>query len=637
MRSYPTIQKKIKIEAAFSPALPAYLTGLFLLILILLLGVRPAAAAAPQPVVGEAGIVVAVEKYACDVGHDILSRGGTAADAAVAVGFALAVTYPSAGNLGGGGFLLHRASGGATEALDFRETAPARASRDMFLNFDGTVNEGMSLWSPLAAGVPGTVAGLGTLHERHGTFSWNELLAPAIALARDGFVIDRLTSERFQLYAGRLGPDPESRRIFLKDSTFYQPGDTLRQPELAATLQRIAAEGPREFYTGETARRLADYMMRSGGLMTKEDLRSYRSIVRRPLEGQYKGYTILAMPPPSSGGVAILEILNILEEFPLSDWGWGSVRGLNILVEAMRRAFADRAAYLGDPGFVDVPVDGLIDPAYGDSLRRLIQEGLTNRPGSVSPGKPRGLALFMDSVGGSLGIIPNEGGETTHFSVVDAEGNAVAMTTTINASFGSGITVEGLGFLLNNEMDDFAVQPGVPNYYGLIQGEANAIRPLKRPLSSMTPLMVLRPVAARQQDAAGFNISGTTAPGSAAEPEMELYLLLGSPGGPRIITSVLQVLLNVVTYGMEIHEAVGAPRLHHQWMPDTLWFEPVGWATDLMEGARAKGQTVATWDEVIGSTHSIMVAPSGRLLGAPDPRRSGHARGVDRVIRREDN
>lgn len=556
-------------------------------------------------------MVVAVVPEACSVGQAVLADGGNAADAAVAIGFALAAAYPFAGNIGGGGFLLFRPSSGESEAIDFREVAPGRAHRDMFVGAEGRVDSVLSLWSPLAAGVPGTVAGLGLLHERHGSLPWERLVAPSVELAREGVVISRFLAGQLEFYHDRLGADPISRRIFFRDGRVLARGDTLRQPELAATLQRIAQDGPSDFYTGETSRLLVDYMERVGGLISAEDLRSYRPRVREPLRGNYKGYNILAMPPPSSGGVAVLQCLNSLQDFPLEEWGWGSSKGMHVLAEVMRRAFADRAAYLGDPDFVPVPVEGLISRDYADSLRRLIEQSLHLRPARVGPGEPKGHREFLEAVGGVLGLHPGEGVETTHYSVVDGEGNAVSVTTTINAGYGSGIIVEGAGFLLNNEMDDFAAQPGTPNYYGLVQGEANAIQPFKRPLSSMTPLMVSRRVADGVQDE-------------------DLFLVLGSPGGPRIITSVLQVLLNVVTYDMGIQEAVYAPRLHHQWLPDTVYVEHHGWAMEAIDGLRAWGQNVKFRAGPIGTVHAILVDSTGVQYGAPDPRRGGCAKGLMR-------
>lgn len=566
--------------------------------------------ATPAPEVGEGGMVVAARPEVCSVGQAVLMEGGNAADAAVAVGFALAVAHPYAGNLGGGGFLLYRPAGGNPEAIDFREVAPAAARRDMFVGPDGEADEALSLWSPLAAGVPGTVAGLALLHERHGSLPWERLVDPSVKLARDGVVVDRFFAWLLENLGEHLRVDPLSSTIFLKDGDFLAPGDTLRQPELAETLQRIARDGPSDFYTGETSRLLVEYMERVGGLISAEDLRSYRPRIREPLRGRYKGYTLLAMPPPSSGGIAILQILHILEGFPLGDWGWGSSKAMHVTAEAMRHAFADRAAYLGDPDFVPVPVDGLLSPDYTDSLRHLIEDRLPGRASSVGPGRPAGRGRFLEAVGGEIGILPGEGDDTTHYDIVDARGNAVAVTTTVNAAFGSGIMVEKAGFLLNNEMDDFAARPGVPNFYGLVQGEANSIQPAKRPLSSMTPLMVLRPEAAGIGDGE------------------DLHLVLGSRGGPRIITSVLQVVLNVITYGMGVQEAVNAPRLHHQWLPDTTYVEPRGWAAEAVDGLRTRGQNVAFWHDFMGTVHTILVDSTGVQFGAPDPRRGGCASGL---------
>jgi gamma-glutamyltranspeptidase/glutathione hydrolase len=547
-------------------------------------------------------MVVADAEPACAAGVEILRRGGNAADAAVAVGFALAVCYPSAGNLGGGGFLLYRDAVGEVEALDFRETAPGAATRDMFLDASGRPDPERSLWSPLAAGVPGTVAGLGLLHRRHGTLPWPSLLEPAIRLAREGFLVDQGMVERLRRSEGILARDTLSARIFLRDGRGFAPGDTLRQPLLAATLERIAREGPQEFYEGETARLLAEDMRRRGGLITVEDLAAYEPRLRKPLRGRFRGYTIFAMPPPSSGGVVILQILKLLEPLPLEEWGWGSAGGLYVLAEAMRRAFADRAVYMGDPDFVQVPVKELLAAEYVDSLRQAILAD-SARARRVAPGRPRGVPWPEGFV------LPwREGRETTHFVVVDGDGAAASVTVTLNAAFGSGLTVAGAGFLLNNEMDDFAAAPGQANYYGLVQGEANAIAPGKRPLSSMTPVLVLRERGGREA----------------------LYLALGSPGGPTIITSVLQVLLGVLAHGLPLQEAVAAPRMHHQWWPDTVYVEPWGWPEAALESLRERGIPVTPAGGYLGNVNAVLVDSVGVRLGVADPRRSGCARGDSR-------
>ena len=554
-------------------------------------------------------MVVAASREACAGGRDVLAEGGNAVDAAVAVGFALAVSYPFAGNIGGGGFLIYRASAGEAEAIDFRETAPGLASREMFLGPNGEPDPDLSLWSPLAAGVPGTVAGLGLLHERHGTVPWGRLLAPAVAMARDGIAVSRFQAEKLRDFSEHTMADSVSRRILLDGGRYFSEGDTLRQPELAATLARVARDGPQEFYGGETARLLVEYMERIGGIITAEDLRVYRPVVREVLRGVHSGYTILSMPPPSSGGIALLEMLNILEGFPLSKEGWGSARGLHLVIEAMRQAYADRAAYLGDADFVPVPAAGLLDRGYADSLRlRIVHAG--NRPRTEAvPGRPAGAEAFLEAVGGSLGLGGAEGDETTHYSIVDGEGNAVSATVTLNAAYGSGLTVEGAGFLLNNEMDDFASKPGASNDYGLIQGKANTVAPHKRPLSSMTPVIVLF---------------------KGEDGGERLHLVTGSPGGSAIITSVLQVVLNVLTYRMGIQEAVNAPRLHHQWMPDTVYVETSGWPAEVPRQLEAMGYAVRARELPLGSTNSIFVDSTGTCFGAPDPRRSSHGMGFNR-------
>jgi gamma-glutamyltranspeptidase/glutathione hydrolase len=571
-----------------------------------------AQAASRMPAVATDGMVVTESPPASWVGARILRQGGNAVDAAIAVHFALAVTHPEAGNLGGGGFLLLRMADGTQEAIDFREIAPGTATRELFLDSEGRPDPRLSTATLYGTGVPGAVAGMGLAHERHGTLPWKTLLEPAIRLARDGFVVDRYLSMKLRAFEGRLGRHAESRRIFLRDGDFYAEGDTLRQPELAATLARIAHGGPREFYEGATADSLLAEMERGGGLIVATDLRDYRAKVRAPLTGNYRGRTILAMPPPSSGGVAVIQMLGMLEGFPLGRWGPLSSQALHVTTEAMKHAFADRAEFLGDPDFTPIPVTGLIDRGYIDSLAQGIDLARAVPSLTAGPGRPAGHGDFYEATGGSPGadlLVPvgseGPGGqETTHFNVIDERGNAVAVTTTLNTSFGTGIMVTGAGFLLNNELDDFAAAPGVPNYYGLIQGEANAVRPFARPLSSMTPALVLE--------------------------EDHVVLALGSPGGPRIITAVLQTLLNVVDHGMHIREAIDAPRVHHQWWPDTLYAEPRALVADVREALRLRGQPLSGMRQ-IGSVQGVQVLvrdDGDVLLGAADPRRNGCAVGV---------
>ncbi len=521
-------------------------------------------------------MVVSREPHATDAGLAVLKAGGNAVDAAVAVGFALAVTHPAAGNIGGGGFMLIRLAGGRTAFLDFRERAPESASRNMYA---GAPRDSLTGWR--ASGVPGTVRGFELAVKNYGTKPWAELLAPAIALARNGFPVSYGLAGSLR-GAKALSQFPDSKRIFLKDGASYQAGDTFVQPELAATLERIARNGARDFYEGETARRLAQEMSRNGGTIALDDLKRYEAVERKPLTGRYKGYEIISAPPPSSGGVGILEMMGMLEGTGYEKHGASSAASIHWMAEAMRRYFADRSEYLGDPDFYRVPVSGLLKREYVAGLRATIDPERATPSTSVRPGKPG----------------RDESSETTHYSIVDAQGNAVAVTYTLNGSYGSGVTAPGLGFLLNNEMDDFAANPGSPNMYGLVQGEANSIQPRKRPLSSMTPAIVLR--------------------------DGRLYMVAGSPGGPRIITTVLEVVLNVLDFGMNAREAVDAPRFHHQWLPDKLVVEPEI-SPDTVALLRARGHTVE-FVRSIGEA-AVIVADRGWLQGAADPRSEGKAAG----------
>ncbi|MFQ5586942.1 MAG: gamma-glutamyltransferase, partial [Thermodesulfobacteriota bacterium] len=482
------------------------------------------------PVEGKRGMVVAGEPVAARIGLDVLKRGGNAVDAAVTIGFVMAVTLPRAGNIGGGGFMLiYSAKTGEVIAVDYRERAPATAHRDMFLDGDGNVESSLSRFSHLSAGVPGTVAGLAVALERYGTISLAEALKPAIKLAKEGFLVTPELSSAIKSQAERLRKWPSTREVFFRpDGSFYEPGDLLVQRDLAKTLKAIARRGARAFYEGKVADLIVSEMKANGGLITKKDLRGYRPVVRQPVHGTYRGYDIYSMSPPSSGGVHIVQILNILEGYDVGSLGHNSAASIHLMSEAMKRAYADRSRYLGDPDFVDVPVEGLTSKGYAARLRGEIESRKASDSKDISPGLPPGY----------------ESSETTHFSVVDGEGNAVSNTYTINFSFGSGIVVEGAGFLLNNEMDDFSAKPGVPNAYGLIGGTANAIGPRKRMLSSMSPTIVLK--------------------------EGKPFIVTGSPGGSRIITTTLQVIMNVIDHGMNIQEAVNAARVHHQWLPDEI-------------------------------------------------------------------
>ncbi len=536
-----------------------------------------------QPVRSRHAMVATREAHATDIGLAVLESGGNAIDAAVAVGFALAVTHPAAGNIGGGGFLLARFADGRSTFIDFRERAPAAASRNMYLGPDGKPTSD-SVEGYRASGVPGTVRGLELAHEKYGRKSWADLLDPAVRLAADGFPVSYglAHSLRSQSTSARLARFAESKRIFLKDGKFYDAGEPLVQPELARTLERIRDRGAKDFYEGETAKLLAADLQAHGGLITLDDLKNYRAIERTPLTGSYRGYTVITAPPPSSGGVGILQMLGVLEGSGYEKSGFGSADELHFLAETMRRYFADRSEYMGDPDFYHVPVAGLLNPHYIEERRRSIDREHATSSATLRPGK---LETFESS-------------DTTHYSIVDAEGNAVAVTYTLNNSFGSAVTAAKLGFLLNDEMDDFAAKPGEPNLFGLIQGEANAIQPRKTPLSSMTPTIVLR--------------------------DGKLYLVVGSPGGPTIINTVFEVLVNVIDFGMNIADAVDAPRLHHQWMPDVLRMER-GFSPDTVALLKARGHAVELEDHQ-GEVAAIRVQ-DGWLEGDADPRTEGTARG----------
>jgi len=546
----------------------------YLPILIALILAVPAQATR-QPVRARHGMVVAMESIAADVGVGALQKGGNAVDAAVAVGFALAVTHPFAGNIGGGGYMLiHMADGRAT-FIDFRERAPGKATRDMYLDAQGNLTrDSIEGWR--SAGVPGSVRGFELASTKYGRRTWAENMAPAIELATKGYTVSYPLAEGLR-ESRSLARDAESKRIFQRDGRFFEVGDTLVQPDLARTLQRIAANGANEFYEGETARRLAEEMAKHGGLITLADLNGYKAIERTPLQGAYKGYTVVTAPPSSSGGIALLEMLGILEGTGYEKAGAGSASAIHYEAEAMRRAYADRNEYLGDPDFVKNPISGLLDKAYLAKLRAAIDPERATPSAQVRPGQPAGTEKL----------------ETTHFSVVDADGNAVAVTYTLNGGYGNGITVPGLGFLLNNEMDDFASKPGTPNMFGLVQGERNAIAPGKRPLSSMTPTILLK--------------------------DGNLFMTVGAPGGSRISTAVLQVILNVVDFGMNIQDAIDAPRVHHQWMPDRLSIEHAI-SPDTVALLKARGYDVDYAPGVVLAQTAAIVSDGGWLQGGSDGR-----------------
>ncbi|HDR2843843.1 TPA: gamma-glutamyltransferase [Enterobacter sichuanensis] len=530
-----------------------------------------------HPVRATHGMVASVDALATKVGVDILKQGGNAVDAAVAVGYALAVTHPQAGNLGGGGFMMLRTKDGKTTAIDFREMAPAQASRDMFLDDQGNPDSKKSLTSHLASGTPGTVAGFSLALEKYGTMPLNKVVQPAIKLAREGFIVNDSLADDLKTYGSEVIPHHEnSKAIFWKDGEPLKKGDKLVQKNLAKSLELIAEHGPDAFYKGAIADQIAQEMQKNGGLITKADLAEYKAVEREPISGTYRGYEVFSMPPPSSGGIHIVQILNILENFDMHKFGFGSADAMQIMAEAEKRAYADRSEYLGDPDFVKVPWQALTNKAYAKSIADQIDINKAKPSSEIRPGK----------------LAPYESNQTTHFSVVDKDGNAVAVTYTLNTTFGTGIVAGNSGILLNNEMDDFSAKPGVPNVYGLVGGDANAVGPKKRPLSSMSPTIVVK--------------DGKT------------WLVTGSPGGSRIITTVLQMVVNSIDFGMNVAEATNAPRFHHQWLPDELRVEK-GFSPDTLKLLEQRGQKVAV-KEAMGSTQSIMVGPDGALFGASDPR-----------------
>ncbi|WP_019998072.1 gamma-glutamyltransferase [Aureimonas ureilytica] len=536
-----------------------------------------AEAASPAPVAGKNGMVVTAQRLASEVGVDVLRSGGNAVDAAVAVGYALAVTYPTAGNLGGGGFMTLRLKDGTTRFLDFRERAPGRATKDMYLDAKGEPVPGLSTDGYLAVGVPGSVAGFELARERYGTKDRAALIAPAIRLAREGFELSPGDVASFTDANADLAKDAGASAIFLKNGTEpYAAGERLVQSDLAGVLEAISERGPDGFYRGAAAEGIAKASAAHGGILERADFEAYKVRELEPVRCDYRGYEIISSPPPSSGGVVICEILNILEAYPLGYTGFGSAETVHLMAEAMRQGFVDRNSALGDPDFVKNPVETLLSQAYADKVRARIDP---NRAGVSAAMKPVGA----------------ESHETTHYSIIDKDGNAVAVTYTLNGSFGARVVAPGTGVLLNNEMDDFTQKPGVPNLYGLVQGEANAIAPGKTPLSSMSPTIVTQ----------------------GGEP----VLVIGSPGGSRIITIVAEAILNVVDHGMTIQEAVDAPRIHHQWQPDRITIEPRALSPDTIRLLAEKGHRVAedpNWP-VWGQAAGILVG--GPSLADRDPAR----------------
>jgi gamma-glutamyltranspeptidase / glutathione hydrolase len=547
-------------------------------ILVLIAAAIPAWSA--SPVRGKHGMVVTRENHATEAGLKVLQSGGNAVDAAVAVGFALAVTHPSAGNIGGGGFMLVRMADGRTTFIDFRERAPLSASRDMYLDASGKATQD-SVTGYRASGIPGTVRGLEYASKKFGKKPWAELVQPAVDLASKGYALSYAQANGLKNQRG-LAQFPESKRIFLHDGKFYEPGDIFIQADLGRTLDRIAKLGAKDFYEGETARLLAQDMKEHGGHITMQDLKEYVAIERKPMLGKYKGYDIITSPPPSSGGVGILQMLGVLEGTGYEKAGAGSATVVHYMTEAMRRYFADRAVHLGDSDFVKVPLASLLDPGYILKLRASID------PERATPSADVHAAVMTGK----------ESNETTHYTVADGEGNIAAVTYTLNGGYGSKVTATGLGFLLNNEMDDFAASPGHPNMFGLVQGEANAIQPRKTPLSSMVPTIVMK--------------------------DGKPLLVLGSPGGPTIINTVLEVMVNVLDFGMNVQDAVDWPRFHHQWMPDQLSVER-GISPDTVAILEKHGYTIRRV-AAQGECAAIQFE-NGWLSGAADPRTEGTAKG----------
>jgi len=547
-------------------------------------------AATRDPVRGRHGMVASNNEIASQVGIDVLKRGGNAVDAAIAVGLALAVVFPYAGNIGGGGFMMIRKKDGTATAIDYREMAPKAATRNVYLDKNGELikGEGGSVLGYRSAGVPGTVAGFDLALNKYGSgkLKWADLVRPARMLAQNGFEVPYSYVRSAAGYKDDLSKYPDSKKIFLNGDKGFNEGDRLVQPELAATLGRIERKGAREFYTGKTAELIAADMRANNGLITLDDLKNYVAKERVPVRGTYRGYEIISMPPPSSGGAIMLEILNILEGYDLRGMGYNSAAKYHLVTEAMRRAFADRAEYMGDADFVDVPVNTLINKKYAEKRRQSINLTAASTSAEIGHGQ----------------ITGGESMETTHYTVVDAEGNVVSNTYTINNGYGSAATVKGAGFLLNDEMDDFAAQPGKPNMFGLIQGERNAVQPSKRPLSAMTPTIVMRK-------------DGTP------------WFAVGAAGGPRIISAVLQTIINVIDHDMDIQEALDSPRIHHQWMPDELLVEPYGMSPDTRKILETYGQKFAEKPVAIARGTAIMIDEKGIRLGAVDSRGPGEAVG----------
>jgi gamma-glutamyltranspeptidase/glutathione hydrolase len=544
-----------------------------------------------DPVRGKHAMVASQHELASKIGVEIMKKGGNAVDAAIAVGLALAVVYPEAGNLGGGGFMLIRLKDGTTTSIDYREMAPLKATRDIFVNEKGELirGEGSSTIGYRASGVPGTPAGFNYAFKKYGSgnIKWSDLVEPSRKIAQDGYVLSYRLANLFKSYESGLSKYEDSKRIFLNNGKFYEEGDLFKQPDLAATLARIQKDGAKGFYEGKTAQLIADDMKQNNGFITLEDLKNYQPKERVPLRGNYRGYEIISMPPPSSGGIVLLQVLNMLEDFDIRQIGWASSEKYHVLTEAMRRAFADRAEFMGDPDFAEVPMKTLVDKNYAKERAKTINLEKASDSTEIGHGE----------------IVGKESMDTTHFTVVDADGNVVTNTYTINDLYGSKVTAKGTGVLLNDEMDDFAAQPGKPNLFGLIQGEKNSVQPKKRPLSSMTPAIVLR-------------------------KDGSVWFALGARGGPRIITAVLQATINMIDHDMNIQEALDAPRIHHQWFPDKIYYEPYGLTSDTRNVLEKLGHKFNDSAGYNASATGIAIEEkTGIRLGAIDSRSDGEAVG----------
>ncbi len=555
-------------------AMPARLAGLLAALIVFLSGCTGAAPVVTHqagPLPAQHGMVVSAQQEASKAGVEVLRKGGNAVDAAVATGFALAVVFPVAGNLGGGGFMVIRLADGKTTTIDYREKAPAAAARTMFLDSTGNFVPALSQRGYLASGVPGSVAGLLKVHDQYGRLPLGQVMAPAIRLARDGYILSRREADYLNAFAGEFRKYAGTARYFTKKDGGgkYREGERFVQRDLSRVLQRIEQQGRAGFYEGRTADLIVAEMERGGGLITHNDLKAYEAIERPPVTGVYRGYRVVSMGPPSSGGIALIQLLNAVEAYDLQKTGYQSSQTVHLMSEAMRRVYVDRAEWLGDPDFVEVPTDVLIGKPYMQTRMSTYDPDRATPSKTIAHGNP----------------LAYESSETTHYSVVDVEGNAVSATTTINGAFGSGVVVDGAGFFLNNEMDDFSAKPGTPNMFGLVGSEANAIQPGKRMLSSMTPTVV-------------------------EDPKGRLLMVIGTPGGSTIITTVFQTIVNVVDYDMDIQEAVNAPRFHHQWLPDVLEYEPLGLSLDVVRNLERRGWTVSASGGPWGRADGILVEHS---------------------------